>query len=140
MEKVYIQSHEVKYKYFYMILGMFVHFGSLFWTLNVWDDVFFDRSRWLTRKNLLKYLQDNRGFKIRKSYGGKFFTFELEDGSELILWLSRKTKEISYHTKDEGCVLGNSSDLSCKAIDKQIIEILYNKIKEWKGEKDEKSI
>ena len=97
--KIYVKKEEVKHKYLYIILGIFVHFGSLFWSLNVWDDVFFDRSRWLTRKNLLKYLQDNRSLKIQKNY--ESFTFELEDKSELILWL-RKTKENSYHKKDGG--------------------------------------
>jgi len=52
MKKIYVESHEVKYKYLYMALGIFVIFGSFFWSLNVWDDVFFDRSNWLTRKNL----------------------------------------------------------------------------------------
>lgn len=139
MKKIYIKKQEVKYKCFYVIFGLFVYIFSVGFATSVWDDIFFNRSRWLTRKNILEYLQDNRSFKIRKNYSGKSFTFELEDGSELILWLSRKTKEISYHTGDR-CVLGNSFDFSGKAIDKQIIEILYNKIKEWRGEKDEKSI
>lgn len=134
--KIYVKKEEVKHKYLYMILGTFVHFGSLFWSLLVWDDVFFGRSRWLTRKNLLKYLQDNRSLKIQKNY--ESFTFELEDKSELILWL-RKTKEISYHIKDGGCVLTKSPDLSCRAIDRQIIEILSSKIEKMKGE-NEKSI
>jgi len=98
MNKIDVVKNEVKYKIWYAILGIFVTLCSLGFSLLVWENIFFDRSNWLTRKNLLKFLQTNPTFKI--DYYNKMVEFTLEDKSHIILWLDGRPGDWYYRSKE----------------------------------------
>jgi hypothetical protein len=130
MKKLYVEKQDVEYKTAYMVFGFFVYVCTVFTCIFIWDDIFFDRSKWLTRKNILEYLKTHKNIKIEKIY--KSFAFKLEDGSEIYIREGAKEKDwYSYHMGSE-CLFvgGHAGDLLCKSVDREILEILRGRLNE----------
>lgn len=126
MKTLIVKKEDVKHKILYGILGLFTYIFSVGFAISVWDDIFFDRHKWLTRKNLLRHLQKPHKIEYYKYSFNNDINLTLEDGSEITLWITKDGifKDWSYHKKGNGCVLSTGLSLSTKLIDKQIKEIL----------------
>ena len=129
MKTLVVKKEDVKYKLTYQILGALTILFSWSFGIMIWDDVFFDRHRWLTRKNLLKYLQSPHKIEYYKYTFNNDINLKLEDGSEICLWINKKEifGEWSFHSKDEGgskTVLTKGMSLSTQVLDRKIQEVL----------------
>jgi hypothetical protein len=125
MKTLIVKKEDVKHRIPYGILGLFTYIFSVGFATSVWDDTFFERHKWLTRKNLLQHLQKPHKIKYYKYSFNNDINLTLEDGSEITLWITKDGifRDWSYHKKGS-CVLSAGLSLSTKIIDKQIKEIL----------------
>ena len=127
MKNIVVNKKDVKHKLAYNIFGFFTTLSSISFSTMIWNSIFFERHKWLTRKNLLDFLQSPHHIEYHKYHHCNDINLKLEDGSEITLWINKENKfrKWSYHYKDEerGCLTEGMS-LSSKVIDRQITEIL----------------
>ena len=129
MMKIVVKKEDVKHKLAYQILGFFTMIFSWSLGLMIWDSILFERHKWLTRKNLLKYLQSPHKIEYYRYTFNNDINLKLEDGSEICLWINKKEifGEWSFHSKEEGgskTVLTKGISLSTQVLDSKIQEIL----------------
>jgi len=140
MKNICVKKEDVKYKLAFQILGGYVMAATLGFALMVWESIFFERHKWLTRKNVLKHLQSNPKINVmRYSHSGDYkFTFE--DGSSIyICFLKGKFWEWSLFSSEGKCVLTHGMSLSTQVIDRQVQEILQNILVQVKEQENERN-
>lgn len=143
MKSLVVKNEDVKHKLAYQILGFFTYIFSIGFAMALWDEIFFDRHKWLTRKNVLNYLQSPHKIEYYKYNFNNDINLTFEDGSEICMWINSEgiMRDWSFHSKSEGnkCVLTGGLTLSVNVLDKQVKEILEGirkKIEEIEIEKE----
>jgi len=124
MKKINVTKEEAEHKIAYGILGVFAMILSVGTALMVWDEIFFRRHEWTTRKNLLKHLLSEPKIRWYKHKYVDDFRFEFEDGSHIATWWKDGVmRDWSFHHKNEGqCLTSWSMDISTKVLDRQIAD------------------
>jgi hypothetical protein len=139
MKSLFVEKKNVKYRLSYISFGIFVTLCSWGTAQIVWDDIFFYRASWLTRKNLLKHLLSEPKIKYYKNSQLTDFRFEFEDGSNIAVWWKDGiVRSWSFYNGEGNSISNFGTDISTKVLDRQIqdeIEKLVELVKVQESKK-----